>query len=313
LKIETLPEARWGTATATAPPATSAPRVDAASLTGAPLDVTPFRYSREIAAGSSGLVALPLDPAVLAHSAGPDGEFADVRIVDGSGRQVPRLVERRPEPLVVSLRAEPATAVAAELLPKDGLHRSIYRITLPYPALRDARLVIGTPAPMFQRHVTLGYERPADRGHRDPWFLQVASVEWSRTPESPAVLTLGLPAPVADATDLTLVVDEGDNSALPIGTVQMLLPSYRLRFVRPASATRLVYGASPMERPRYDLALLAPTVLAASVADVSMSPEVESASPAVKPLISPRMFWLVLVVAVAVLLGLLVLLLRRTD
>jgi hypothetical protein len=312
LNVEALPEARWGEPAVTEP-AAAAPRVDAASLIGAPLDVSPFRYAREIAAGGSGLVALPLDAAVLAHSAGPEREFADVRIVDASGRQIPRLVERRPEPLVIALRAEPAIPVAAELLPKSGLHRSIYRIALPYPALRDARLVIGTPAPMFQRHVNLGYERPADRGHRDPWFLQIASVEWARTPESPGVLTLPLSAPPADATELTLVVDEGDNSALPIGTVQLLLPSYRLRFVRSASSTRLVYGASPMDRPRYDLALLAPTVLAAPVVDVAMSPEVESASPAVKPLISPRMFWLVLVVAVAVLLGLLVVLLRRPE
>ena len=36
----------------------------------------------------------------------PRREFADVRIVDGSGRQVPRLTERRPEPLVIPLRIE---------------------------------------------------------------------------------------------------------------------------------------------------------------------------------------------------------------
>src|SRR5262249_37220931 len=152
------------------------------------------------------------DAAVLAHSAGPVREFADVRVVNSSARQVPRLVERRPEPLVIPLKAEPATPSAVELQPKLGLQRSIYRITLPYAGLPDARTTPATTAPVFQRHVAIGYERPVDRGHRDPWFLPVESAEWTRAPDSPGVLTLPLSAVPAGDTQLTLVVDEGDNS-----------------------------------------------------------------------------------------------------
>jgi hypothetical protein len=312
LQIDALPEARWGAPSAqtqAAPP----PRIDVAALTGAPLDVSSFRYAREIAGGTSELVALPLDAAVLAHSTGPGREFADVRIVDGSGRQVPRLTERRPEPLLIPLRAEPAAPAAVELQPTPRLHRSVYHVVLPYAALPDARLVMATTAPVFQRHITIGYERPPDRAHRDPWFLAVGSVDWSHSQGSPNTLTLPLSTPMPDATQLTLVIDEGDNSALPIASVQLLLPSYRLRFVRPASTARLVYGSASIDVPRYDLALLAPAVLGAPVAEVSMSPEAETTAAAEERLISPRMFWLILAAAVVALLGVLATLLRKTT
>ena len=311
LKIDVVPEARWAS-TAARPLAAPAPPPDLSTLTGGPLDVSSFRYSRDIGAGSAGLLALPLDAAVLAHSAGPARQFADVRIVDATGRQVPRLVERRPEPLLMPLRLEPATPKAPELQPKAGLHRSIYRIALPYGGLPEARLVVSTTARVFRRQVEIGYERGADRGHRDPWFSSAGAVDWSNTAEAePAALTLPLLSPSADATDLMLVIDEGDNSPLPISSVQLVLPSYRLRFVRPSGATRLVYGSS-IDMPRYDLALLASAVLGAAVTDVTMAPEAATTTPAAESLISPRTFWIILIAAVIALLGVLAALLRRS-
>lgn len=312
LQIDALPEARWASSPV-APSAPPPPRIDAAALTGAPIDVSTFRYARGIRAGTSELVALPLDAAVLAHSAGPAREFADVRIADAAGRQVPRLVERRPEPLVIPLRAEPATAAALDLKEGIGQHRSIYHVTLPYALLPDARLVIETTAAVFERRIEIGYERPVDRAHRDPWFLRVASAAWSRTEDAPGILTLPLNLAQPDATELTLAVDEGDNSALPISKIQLLLPSYRLRFVRPASAARVVYGNDAVDAPRYDLALLAPMVLSAPVADVSMAAEAETktGAAAATPLVSPALFWAILGTAVVALLGVLVALLRQ--
>ena len=69
-------------------------------------------------------------------------------------------------------------------------------------------------------------------------FSSSPSVTFDGSPQRDApALTLPLISPVSDATQLTLVIDEGDNSALPISTVQLLLPSYRLRFVRPSAKT----------------------------------------------------------------------------
>src|SRR5207248_2448508 len=68
LQIDKLPAATWGPPVQTQTPA-SPPETDPALLGGGPLDVSSFHYSREIAGGTAGLVALPLDAAVLAHSA----------------------------------------------------------------------------------------------------------------------------------------------------------------------------------------------------------------------------------------------------
>jgi hypothetical protein len=315
LHIDALPEAHWASAPVEPAIESSRPRIDPGALTGGPIDVSGFRYSREIAAGPSELVALPLDAAVLAHSAGPTREFADVRIVDANGRQVPRLVERRPEPLVIPLRAEPATPTALDLQPKSGRQRSVYHIALPFAGLPEARIALSTTAPVFERRVAIGYERPVDRGHRDPWFLPLVTADWTRTQGTPAVLTLPLGAGVSDGVQLTVVIDEGDNSALPISSVQLLVPSYRLRFGRPSSTARLVYGDVTADPPRYDLALLAPAVLTVAVTDVSMAAEGETTTgaAAVTPLVSPKMFWAILALAVIALLGVLVGLLRRAT
>jgi len=314
LQIDSLLEAHWASAPVEPVSEAPRPRIDPGAFTGGPLDPSTFRYAREIAVGGNELVALPLDAAVLAHSVGPVREFADVRIVDSNGRQVPRLVEQRPEPLVIPLQVDATRPVAAELQPHAGRQRSIYRLTLPYSGLPDARVALSTSASVFERRVALGYERPVDRSHRDPWFLSIAAADWVRSPDAPGVLTLPLSTGVSDATQLTLVVDEGDNSALPISSAQLLLPSYRLRFVRPSSPARLVYGSPAADRPRYDLALLAPTMLSVAVTDVSVAPEAatQAAAPA-EALISPRMFWVVLGTAVVALLGVLARLLRKTT
>jgi hypothetical protein len=87
--------------------------------------------------------------------------------------------------------------------------------------------------------------------------------------------------------------------------VRLLLPSWRLRFFRPAAPLRLIYGKDEAAAPEYDLALLAPAVMGSEARDVSADAEQTAAStpPAV---LSPRLFWIGLGLAVAVLLGLIV-------
>ena len=169
IDIDRVSEAHWAAASAVAPSPSPPSPLTAAGLpvAGAPLDTSTFKFSREIAAGDAALVAVPLDAAALAHSAGPEGRFADLRIVDGSNRQIPWLIERGAEPLVVALRAEGASPRAVELKDTAGTRHSVYRIALPYPRLPGASLVVRTNARVFRRNVQLGYERPADRRHRD--------------------------------------------------------------------------------------------------------------------------------------------------
>jgi hypothetical protein len=80
-----------------------------------------------------------------------------------------------------------------------------------------------------------------------------------------------------DADELWLVVDEGDNAPLPLVHARLLLPSYRLRFFAPAGGgLRLLYGRDDLEPPRYDLALLAPTLMGAAATEVTAGPTATS-------------------------------------
>src|SRR6266540_7473198 len=58
------------------------PASGSGSLSGAAIDVSEFRFARDVPAGPTGLTVLTLDAAVLAHSA-----LSDLRLVDKDGHQ----------------------------------------------------------------------------------------------------------------------------------------------------------------------------------------------------------------------------------
>jgi hypothetical protein len=282
--------------------------------TGAPIDAGSFRYARPIPSGQPGLVALRLDAAALLHSRGHAWRFDDVRVVDAADRQIPYLVERLEEPMPLPLTIEPATSRVPELA--DSKRRlSLYRIPLPYKPMREGTLVLTTSGRIFRRAVSVGVERPPDRLRRDYHLEQIAAEVWkgvnrdAPAPELP-VSVVGL-----DAAELLVVVDEGDNTPLPITGARFLLPSYRLRFFRPPGADlRLVYGRTDLNPPQYDLALLAPQVMGAEAQEIDAAAETAAVSTAgVASFVSPRLFWAFLGAAVLVLLGLLVRLVRQSG
>jgi len=282
---------------------------------GAPLDPALFAFQRTIPDGRPGAVALIVDPLTLAHSRGPGEHFADVRILDGSRRQVPYVIEHRDDPMIEPLTHERVDAPARPTgLPK-GSNWSSYRLRLPCPNLPASQLAIETSARVFQRGVQVVVLRPADRHSRNPHLESVAwtSTTWAHADADKPADALTLSIVPGDASELWLLVDEGDNSALPITAVRLLLPSYRLRFYRPArSSLSLVYGRSDLLAPRYDLALVSNDLLTAAATEVT--PLGERPKPARRSLISPLQFWVFLSIAVATLLALIVrLATRRAD
>jgi hypothetical protein len=281
--------------------------------TGAAIDTAAFRYSRPIRAGQPGLVALALDAPVLAHSRGPARRFEDVRIVDPMSRQVPYLIERLEGPSPFVLTVEPATSRVPDLAATG--RRSIYRIRVPYSTLPDCTLVLTTSTRLFRRTVTVGVERPPDRQRRDYYFEPRGQRVWaSVNREAPAPeLTFDIHGLDADA--LTVVVEEGDNSPLTLRDVRLLLPTYRLRFYRPASTDlRLVYGHDDLSAPQYDLALLAPIVMGAEAQEIVAGTETRStAVPEGATVVSPRLFWAFLGAAILVLMAVLFSLVRQAG
>jgi hypothetical protein len=313
VRVGSLPEARWGTVRPIVEAETPAP-APAMPEIGAPLDASVFAYSRAIPDGAAGLVAVPLDAAALAHSRGPGTRFADVRIVDASGRQVPYLVERRNEPLVVALAMTSTTPAAAELRSAPGHDRSTYLVKLPYADLPGASLAIQTSARVFRRQVRLAVDRPADRQRRDPWVAVIVETSWTHADQDSAAPALVLPVRRSAGSDVLLTIDEGDNSALPIDSIQLLLPSYRLRFFRPSDAAlRLSYGRNDLTSPQYDLALLTPRVMGAEATEILAGSETAAAGPGGASFISPAAFWSLLAGAAIVLLALIVRLVRKDD
>jgi hypothetical protein len=305
------PAARWGMAVAPAP----AVAVEAPALlpeTGPPIDTAAFRYVRELPDGPAGLVAVPLDAAVLAHSSGRfRADFADLRIVDAAGRQLPYLLERRPEPLVVAL---PAPVAAAEAAPRFGAGTSVYRLKLPYAELPPSRLVLRTRARVFDRHVDVLVERP-DRRHprKGPATQSVASAGWRHAEPEMEAPALCLNLPTLATPEVLLAVREGDNAPLPLERPELLLPSFQVRFFRPeAGAHRILYGQERLPAPQYDLALLARTVLASPALETALAAEQESkvGQPAV---LGPKGFWAILLLAAVVLLLLIARLVLRAE
>jgi hypothetical protein len=313
IELDKVAAGEWEASRDAAGSAAPAPAADLPA-TGAAIDPAAFRYSRPIRAGQPGLVALALDAPVLAHSRGPARRFEDVRIVDPASRQIPYLVERLEGPMPFVLTIEAASS-RVPALSETTVRRSIYRIRLPYRTLPDNTLVLTTAARLFRRTVSVGVERPPDRQRRDYYFQQMDTRVWQGLNPGAAAPDLTVDIRGLDADALTIVVDEGDNSPLPLREARLLLPSYRLRFYKPAATDlRLVYGRDDLSAPQYDLALLAPIVMGAEALEIVAGTETSSAAaPREAGVISPRLFWAFLGAAILVLIAVLFRLVRQTG
>jgi hypothetical protein len=269
------------------------------------VDSGKFRHARKVPPGPPGLTSILLDESVLSGSEA----LSDVRIADSEGRQVPYLLEKRDEPLALEL---PNLTPLSEEPPRNGLSR--YRLSLPREGLPASRLVLSTSARVFDRRVDVTAPRPiSPEASAESEEEILASVAWRHAdPETPAPeLVLSLPRLAVSA--LTVAVDEGDNSPLPLGPPRLLLPAFRLRFFRGEGSgpLTLLYGQTGLSAPRYDLTLLAPRLVGASAHEISLTREaVAPSTPADRPL-SRGIFWAALVAAVLLLLALIGRLFRR--
>lgn len=283
LRNAAIAVARWEPATL-AVPAPPAATDTVAALQGAPVDRGAFRVARAIPQAPPGLAVLLLDADALTRS----NDLADLRIVDARNAQIPYLVERRDEPLVVPLTLSQARG-------EKGV--TVHRFDLPVDVPPGARLVFETPARVFERGVVL---RQAPNERLTTTF---ADTTWrSADPELlPPALALDAPA---GQRSLELVVDEGDNAPLPVTGARLLLPSAALRFHHPGTPLFLLYGNAEAARPRYDLALLAPRLFGAPARELRLA-TVTPAAEEPSQTRERKFFWLAMIGAAVVLLALL--------
>jgi hypothetical protein len=309
--IENVAEGSWGEPRARTETENAIGSAPPLPTVGAPVDAGMFRFIREIPAGDAGLISVHLDEAALAHSSGASSRFGDVRVIDADGRQIPYLVERSSEPLSIALSLERLSSPPRALASLRA-SETVYRMHWPYERLPSPRLVLTTGARIFRRPIRVVVEREADARRRDPWIQTIGTATWVHADQDTQAPALVMSLPSVDAKDVLMIVEEGDNSPLPITGARLLLPSYRMRLFRERGALlRLAYGRTDLAPPSYDLALLAPRVFGVSAADVAPAPEREGAAGSSGTPISPRLFWVILAAAVIVLLVLIARLIRK--
>ncbi len=294
----------------TEPPPESPPPM---SLVGATLPTASFTVTRAILPGPAargGLAAISLDVAVLAHSA----TFADLRIREPGGHQVPYMLERLDEPVLVDV---PVARLDADIPggPHLAPRSSLYRVDLPLAHLPEGRLVVATDARVFSRQVTLLASRPPNASPRDPEVRTLGTHTWAHADAETPAPALAMSLEPQEQTAIYLRVDEGDNAPLALGKAHVELPGRRLRFFRPGPGElSLFYGDPALPPPVYDLALLAPSLAGAVADELPLGPETSANTGAGgAPATGMRVFWGVLVGAVVVLFAMIALLLRRED
>jgi hypothetical protein len=176
---------------------------------------------------------------------------------------VPYVIERRPDPLLVSLpnpERVPATSGERATLP-DSPEATGYRLSLPLSGLPPSTLVLRTSATTFERTVSVSTEAdPADA--RTPRRRRVLDAcDWSHSNPEADSPPCALRIPTLSATTLIISVADGNNAPLPITAAELQLPAYRLRYVRPVdSVLTLYYGHPDLTEPRYDATQLSATL-----------------------------------------------------
>lgn len=296
------------------PPLTLAAEPEGLAMpdTGSAIATSGFGYVREIPRGAAGLIAVPLDAGVMAHSGIESRRFRDLRVVDNGGMQIPYLLELRDEPLIIDAAIErrdlpPGMPGAA---PQGS---TAYLVRVPYPRLPNARLVLTTRARVFQRSVSLMLVTAATE--RQPaGFAAHGSLPWIHADQQVAAPALEFQLPDSSQGELFLVVEEGDNQPLPIDKATLLMPAYAVRLFRRANVPmRMMYGRDDLNAPRYDLQLLAPQVMGRIAEEVAAGAEqpTSAGGNSAFDAVPPAVFWLVLALTVVVLLALIARLMRK--
>jgi hypothetical protein len=211
--------------------------------------------------GSDDLYTLTLAPQDLAYLR-PD--LADLRVVDGEGRQVPYVLEPRAVAARVRLTVAGATPRA------NAPRTSAWQLAVPAPGLdTPAR----TPLPLTDLDLLFAeafFTRPAvllEPDARAPHGQRPIAQTTLRTtrreagaPRAPLTLALGDRRVVT----LGLEIADGDNAPLRLETAEAVVWVPRVTFKAAAGSYRLLFGNPEAGAPTYDLDALRQDVLAYS-------------------------------------------------
>ena len=220
-------------------------------LTGAPLDVSGWKYRKPVKISGGDAQQIELDLEVLSRA---QPGFADLRLLHGSN-QVPYIIQR------TSISRALMPAVTSTNDAKDP-RLSRWIIKLPQSGLPITRLACAAQTPLFERSLSLYEDLTDERG--DTYRHPLGGAAWSQTPDRPSKqFALALDsAPQSDT--LFLETENGDNPPLELESFTTVYPVTRILFkARPDDELFLYYGNSQVSAPSYDLSLVANQLLAA--------------------------------------------------
>ena len=265
-------------------------------LTGAPLDAKDWPGRQPIQIARAGVQELELNLAALAQ-ARPD--FADLRLLH-AGNQIPYVLEQ--PALARSLTLTP-TAVPDPKRPTV----SVWRLALPQSGLPLNRIMLTSATPLFSRQCRI-YEKLINQNDVSS-ELTLATGQWSRMPKPGVPESRAFELSDHPRTDtLWIETDNGDNPAIALDAVQVVYPVVRMVFkVAEAEGFSLAYGNKKANAPRYDLSLVAVTLLTASRNVAQLPADAPRETPAnsvnfFAGINNTTIFWAALVLVVVVLL-----------
>jgi hypothetical protein len=232
---------------------------------GAVVQARQWRFIRTfVVGGAEDLYTFTVAPADLARLR---DDLGDLRIVDGSNRQVPYILE--PEATV-----SPVALTLAPAEPRRGVERaSSLRLSLPgHPRdgspIRFTALRLQVAESFFQRSATVLQPRQdAAAG-----AVKVASVTLASSRRDRRTEPVWVQVPIGEvrATELLLEVNDGDNAPLTVLAAQGVVPVPRVTFQAAPGEYRLLIGNAQAQPPSYELAALRREVLAYAAGPVEL-------------------------------------------
>ncbi len=225
------------------------------TLEGGHFDAAGWTQQRAVVLGGPGVQWLELDAEVLA---GARDDLGDLRLVR-AGKQVPYLIER------TKLSRAVDVVFSEERVAKQPT-LSRWLLKLPHAGMPVTQLRLEAGARLFDRSLVLYEQRSGRNG--DVRASLLGEGAWRREPtnaEQAGRVTVS-ERPAAEV--LQLETENGDNPPIGLRRVQAIYPVTRLLFQASGGpenggVIELWYGNSSARPPRYDVGLVAGSLLAA--------------------------------------------------
>jgi Protein of unknown function (DUF3999) len=218
-------------------------------VTGAKIDIAPWKFRKPIQVANAGVQQLELDTDVLARTM-PD--LRDLRVVS-ENVQLPYLIERTSISRTVNLPAANAND-------RERPTISRWQLKLPQAAIPITRITCVSDSPLFERTFRIWEELTDERGNNYP--EELAQPRWRRVPNQAArQLTASFGRPSRSDT-IVLETDNGDNPPIELHEFRGYYPATRVIFASTGSQPMaLYYGNDEAAAPRYDAKLMAAQLL----------------------------------------------------